>query len=386
LSNGWTDAGTIHIDRDIENVRRERYIMNRFISVFFFFLVSCSIPVRVLPTETPNATPLSTGTETPTTTSLRTATDTPIPLELSWKFQIQHFDTRSLVFNPSSSWLLIGSGDASRGNYLVSMWWPDQNQYYDLTHAAATVWEAAFSPDGKWAAYVVDNPTQSVRGFVVDVESKSQIASLTGRGTAYCLAFSSDGTILALGGLGEYPNGAIWIYSASDWGLIRELPVPGQNVLDLVFSPDGTRFYSAGTDGRIRIWKTDDGTLLDIFQKNQQANRIALSPEGSLLASIYCVNSNIYGCTEGGVVIWKAADGKIIIQFADVALSVAFSPDGSLLLTGGNYNDSLVRIRSTATWELIGEGATMAESLAFSPDGRLLATADYEMVTVWTIQ
>jgi WD40 repeat protein len=219
----------------------------------------------------------------------------------------------------------------------------------------------------------------------VDIESKSLVASLPGSGTAYSLAFSPDGTRLALGGSREFPNGVIWLYNTSDWKLISELSVLGQDVRDLVFSPDGTRLYSAGTDGRIRVWNPADGLLLTNFQKSRQANRIALSPDGSLLASIYCMRTDPNGCTLGGVAVWNAAVGKIVKTFEDIALSVAFSPDGSLLATGGDFRNPLVRIRSTSTWKVVGQAATMANCLAFSPDGRMLAVADYEGVTIWSI-
>ncbi|MGB7540135.1 MAG: hypothetical protein WBM17_16460 [Anaerolineales bacterium] len=380
--------------------------MNRWICGVLLLLAACSLQPGATPTALPSATleptvtpsPVPTGTRTPTpsptVTLTRTPTVTVTPRSvihagnaglLAKAYETPHSDTRSVVFAPNSTWLLIGSGDVSRGNYLVSLWWPDQEQMFNLVPAASTVWEAAFSPDGRQAAYVADNPGQDFRGYVIDVATKSRVTALAGTGTAYSLAFSPDGTRLALGGLGVYPNGVIWIYDTADWRLITELPVNGQNVLDLVFSPDGKRLYSAGTDGRIRIWDAAAGTLLTNFQKGRQANRIALSPEGSFLASIFCSTSDAFGCAKGGVNIWNTADGKILKTFEDIASAVAFSPDGALLASGGDFHDPAIRLRYTATWALVGEAAGMAVCIAFSPDGRLLASADYEDVMIWSI-
>jgi WD40 repeat protein len=382
--------------------------MNRWIPglTSFLILAACSPTPTASPTALPSDTPSPTATQTlvPTATATPTptytATETPTPTItatprpaihpgnaglLNKIFQLAHPDTRSLEFAPDSSWLLISSGDASRGNYLVSLWWPDQDTFFDLAPAPATVWEAAFSPDGKLAAYAVDNPEGNFRGYIVDVAAKTQVTALPGKGTAYSLAFSPGGDRLALGGLGEYPNGTIWIYDTASWEVIDEMPVQGQNILDLVYSPDGGRLYSSGTDGRIRVWNTADGVLLNSFQKGRQANRIALSAEGSLLASVFCTANDAYGCTKGGVTVWKTADGKIAQSFDDISVSIAFSPDGALLATGGGFHDPAIRFRYTATWDIVGEAPTMAEAIAFSPDGKLLAAADYEDVTIWSI-
>jgi WD40 repeat protein len=379
--------------------------MNRWICGLVLMLAACSFQPGATPTALPSdtaeptATPspmpvTATPTDSPTPTFTLTPTVTATPRSvihagnaglLAKAFQTPHQGTRSVDFAPDSSWLLIASGNGPDGDNLVTMWWPDQEQMSNLAPATTIVWEAAFSPDGYEAAYVVDNPGQDFRGYVVDVGAQRRIASLAGTGTAYSLAYSPDGKRLALGGLGVYPNGVIWIYDTADWSVLQELPVNGQNVLDLVFSPDGSRLYSAGTDGRIRIWDALKGTLLLTFQKGRQANRIALSPEGSLLASIYCTTSDAFGCAKGGVTIWRTADGKILAAFEDIASSVAFSPDGALLASGGDIHDPAIRLRYTANWGLVGEAAGMAVCIAFSPDGRLLASADYDDVMIWTI-
>jgi WD40 repeat protein len=381
--------------------------MKRFACLLILLLASCSVLSTPSPTPAESPSPLPTGTRTPqptataTPTAAPTATETPTATAtatprpgihagnaglVTKAFQTQHPDIQSLMFDPESAWLLIGSGDATRGNYLVSMWWPDQERMFDLVPATATVWEAAFSPNGKWAAYVVGNPSRDFRAYVVDVATNKQIASLPGSGTAYCLEFSPDGTQLALGGLTDYPDGVIWLYDTATWELIYELPVQRQTVSDLAFSPDGIRLYSSGSDGRIRVWDTIERTLLKNFQKGRQANRIALSPEGSFLASIYCSEHDTYGCTKGGVAVWNTADGKLVKSFDDISDTVAFSPDGSLLASGGSHHDPFVRFRYTATWEQVGLIAAEAFRLAFSPDGRLLASADYEDVMIWTVQ
>ncbi len=380
--------------------------MNRWICGLFLFLAACSSQPGTTPAVLPSATPQPTATQSPLPTETRTPTNSPTATftltptitatprsvihagnagNLAKAFQMPHPNTRSTVFSPNSTRMLIASGNGPGSDNLVSLWWPDQEQIFNLAGSTVIVWEAAFSPDGRQAAYVVDNPGQDFRGYVIDVDAKTPVSTLKGTGTAYTLAYSPDGKQLALGGLGVYPNGAIWIYDTSDWKVIQELPVTGQNVLDLAYSPDGKRLYSSGTDGRIRIWDSTNGTLLLTFQKGRQANRIALSPEGSLLASISCSVSDAFGCSKGAVTVWNTADGKILKTFEDIANAVAFSPDGSLLVTGGNFHDPAIRLRYTANWQLVGEAAAMAVCIGFSPDGTLLASADVDDVMIWSI-
>ncbi len=107
---------------------------------------------------------------------------------------------------------------------------------------------------------------------------------------------------------------------------------------------------------------------------------VAFSPDGSLLAS---------GSKDGEVWIWNVATGQLDWSYNNYhkgpVNSVAFSPDGKTLASGGG--DSQIILWDIATGEprhkLIGHSDAIS-SVAFSPDGSLLASGSRDTsIILW---
>jgi WD40 repeat protein len=105
---------------------------------------------------------------------------------------------------------------------------------------------------------------------------------------------------------------------------------------------------------------------------------IALSPDGTLLAT---------SDTDNTVRLWRIADGKqlwIGKEHRCWIWSVAFSPDGLWLLTGSV--DTTVRLWNVETGECVQalQGSLDFCAVAFSPDGNLIVGAgDQQNVMLW---
>ncbi|MCP4539142.1 MAG: hypothetical protein GY832_18555 [Chloroflexi bacterium] len=298
--------------------------------------------------------------------------------------RIESPDLRMVAFSPDGATIAASSG-GSEANFAVHVWrTTDGALLHTLDQYTGIVWEIAFSPDGQMLTSASSGEERQLHVWRLSDGALLQSLGAPGA-TAISVAFSPDGRMLAVGGMDGWPNGIVQLYDTATWRIVRELPAPGQNVTTLAFSPDGNTLVGSGTDGNIRLWQVSDGALLNTLYYARQANDVAISPDGTLLAIVVCATAGAYGCERGGVVIWQMNDGTMINQFDDLAEGVAFSPDSKILASGSGQNDPLIRLRSVEDWSLLGVLDSSAFSLDFSPDGTLLVSNDFSIVSVWNV-
>ena len=136
-------------------------------------------------------------------------------------------------------------------------------------------------------------------------------------------------------------------------------------VWSVAFSPDGNRIVTAG------------------YQEKRNP-AFGLAPECGLY-TFSC--PPILAATK--MILWDATTGQQLRadDVSSAVNSVAFSPDGSHILSGGD--DTTIELWDAATGGLVRrfEGHSMSvRSVAFSPDGtRVLSGSDDKTIKLWDV-
>ena len=155
-------------------------------------------------------------------------------------------------------------------------------------------------------------------------------------------------------------------------------------VRSLAFSHDGSILASSGgIDLTARLWDVRTGESLHILMEWggwRYVDAVALSPNGRWLAS----------GNDSKVLLWDVRTGIRLETFeghlGDVS-TLAFSPDGAMLASGGTWRDATIRLwdlrTAEATHALVGHRESVT-SVAFSPDGlRLASGSGDDTVRMW---
>jgi len=182
--------------------------------------------------------------------------------------------------------------------------------------------------------------------------------------TVNCVAFSRDGRLLATGSR----EGLARVWDA-ETGRPRTPPLwHAEPVTELFFGPNGQRLITASHDGTARLWRVN-GPSSDLeLRLGRIARQVAISPDGSRLATVV----NVY------VRLWDMQSGHPVglpIRQEPPVIALAFAPDSKTLATATTGGE--VRLWDTATAASRGpplKHPDWVHALAFSPDGRLLAT------------
>jgi WD40 repeat protein len=169
-------------------------------------------------------------------------------------------------------------------------------------------------------------------------------------GPNYAVAWSADGAWIVTGD--NQATARLWD-GATGTG-VRTFSGHKNEVSAVTFCPDGATVATGGWDATVVLWARDTGAVRQVLSHPGWIYGLAYSPNGQLLASAGSGSG-----ASGSIRLWNPQTGELVREIfsptpmpgADTMSGLAFSPDGTLLLTGGYQN--VGRIFKVATGELV---------------------------------
>jgi WD40 repeat protein len=208
--------------------------------------------------------------------------------------------------------------------------------------------------------------------------------AILGRGWINQLAWSPDGTMLAVG-----TSAGVWLHDTPNLDATPRFLETRADTWSVAFSPDGRLLATGGRDMSVRVWAVNSDVasaqpLYDLECRlgdwGKAVESLAFNPDGTVLA-----------CASDGVMLWNVATGENLPAISGEPdfwgdTHVTFSPDGKTLATTGTSSKTqtakpgLVRQWGTRSYELLTswtltDGHWPGSYVAYNPDGTLLAVA-----------
>ncbi|MGE3800142.1 MAG: WD40 repeat domain-containing protein, partial [Candidatus Kapaibacterium sp.] len=203
-----------------------------------------------------------------------------------------------------------------------------------------------------------------------------QLKQLTGGDFSWA-EFNGDGTLLAA----SDRNNRIVLWDAVSWKEVKTIEVPGNLVLlQVQFSPDGTRLVSGALDGTAHIWNLRTGSIeSQIASPTSSIAVVAYSPDGRTIV----VGNDV---VDGDIALWDVVEKKKKYSYqihSEGIRYVEFSRDGATILTCSvDGTAKLVDVTTGDVLQVFPHAtpgtSPVVNGIALSSDGQTVVTCGFD--------
>ena len=261
------------------------------------------------------------------------------------------------AFSPNGNMLLTGGFDRA-----AHLW--DVMAGYKLSKLSGhTLYTNTlkFSQDGKYYVTASDDGTARI----IESSTGAAVAALKGhKGEVMYSEFSPDGQKVLT--VSRDATARIWDNRGNPLQVLQ-----GHKALIFrgEFSPDGARVVTASNDSTAKVWDAASGRLLlDLRGHKDQVWNAHFSSDGKKLVT---------ASKDGTAMLWDAAGNKLfVLDYRQGLVSDAvFSPDNSMVLLTGEFNEPVLYDAATGKGVLVLDGhKAHVYTAAFSHDGKMIYT------------
>ena len=293
-----------------------------------------------------------------------------------------HSFPEPLLFSPNGEMLTARGGSGG-----VVLWDIKSKQTQQILIKGKSIRSFTFLPCGDILAISWEPNTNVYKVWAIGKNDEVQIAQYSpsmelGRDT-----FAFSDSHFAFGGYGSI----VYLWDIKHSEEPHLLIGHTGHIRSLSFSPDGKSLASGSSDNTARLWDVETKKEIEMFPLNEPTTTMALnfSPCGRVIA----------GGMRGQLCLWSTE--KLILQHTipqpENSLNpytIAFSPCGRYLASGTWWQQGMKHM-AIRLWEVeTGENihtfwghTTDVQSLAFSPDGTFLVSGGFDATCLlWNVE